>query len=66
MTPTPDTKIALLNQAMVRVENDIRDLKDDVKQIRNDTERQYVTKDEFEPVKPPSHSLSSNLSNHVP
>lgn len=47
MPPSPDTEIALLNQAMVRVEKDIGDIKGDIRQIRVDNEREFITKQEF-------------------
>lgn len=44
---TPDTEIALLNQAMERVERDIGDIKSDVRQIKVDSEREFISKQEF-------------------
>lgn len=48
---TNNTKIALIANNVARVQSDIGEMKLDIKQIILEVQSQYVSKDEFEPVK---------------
>ncbi len=51
MPKSPDTQLAVMASQMDRLQKDLSEIKTDVKQIRSDNENQFVTKDEFEPIK---------------
>ena len=51
MAQSEETKTALMQQAVTQIQEDTREIKSTVKEMRAENAQRYVTKEEFELVK---------------